>query len=456
MIAASKAAHEARRYGWLSSNDNDNNNNILRNICAQLRANQQQIYDHDDSPEALKKLGIQVVLGRAVMESPTTVRVVQNNNDNSNNNNNIRITARLGIVLCTGAQAAVPTNSISGLDQMNIGNNNNNQYWTYENVWEQLEQQPSLPKRLVVLGGGPIGCELAQALSRLGCQKVTIVTSDRLLPREDPAVTQVLTQVFENEGIAIVSGRATSVRRDDNNGDIVVQVQCGDNTTTTTIVADQLLVATGRVPRVQGMNLEGVGIQLTPDGTAIAVNDRLQTTVRNVYAAGDCTGGRQFTHLAGYQGAIAVRNIVLPLSDPGVLATVPATTFTSPEVASVGLSEAAAKKKYGANKIVVAEQSLSRVDRAVCDNQQLGLIKIVYLKKNGRVLGSTIVAPVAGELISEMAVVIQTGLPFQQLATIMHPYPSYAIALQLMAADAYYKKTLKMKWLLDILKKLGL
>jgi pyruvate/2-oxoglutarate dehydrogenase complex dihydrolipoamide dehydrogenase (E3) component len=123
------------------------------------------------------------------------------------------------------------------------------------------------------------------------------------------------------------------------------------------------------------------------------------------------------THYAGYQGAIAARNILLPLSDPGVLANVPATTFTSPEVASLGLTEAAAAEMYGADKIVVAERELSDVDRAVCDGAQVGFIKIIYLKKNGKILGATVVAPVAGEMISEIAVMMKTGMPFDQVRT---------------------------------------
>lgn len=121
------------------------------------------------------------------------------------------------------------------------------------------------------------------------------------------------------------------------------------------------------------------------------------------------------THYAGYQGAIAARNILLPLSDPGVLENVPATTFTGPEVSSLGLSEAAAKEKYEAEKIIVAQRQLSDVDREVCDGNQEGFIKIIYLKKNGKVLGSTIVAPVAGEMISEIAVMMKTGMPFDQI-----------------------------------------
>ena len=425
-LAAAKSMHAAKQYGLVG----DAKANV-KAIRAQLQANIQKIYQEDDAPEALAKLGIEVVQGKAVLQTDRTVRV-QGDDDNKVL---FELTAREGIVLCTGASPAIPT-TIEGLDDVD--------YWTYENVWDDLGDR--LPDRLAVIGGGPIGCELAQAFARLGSQVTLIASSRGLLPREDPAVGRVMQKVFEQEGIQIVKGRATAVRKD---GTVV----CDNGKE---IPSDQLLLATGRVPRCQGMNLEGVGIELTADKTAIQVDNKLQTTVKGIYAAGDCTGDRQFTHYAGYQGAIAARNILLPLSDPGVLETVPSTTFTSPEVASVGLSEAAAIEKYGADKIVVAEKQLSTVDRAVTDGTEAGFIKIVYLKRNGKVVGSTIVSPAAGELISEMAVVIKTGLPFDQLATVMHCYPTYSFALQLMAADVYYEKTLRLQWLYDILKKLGL
>ena len=187
------------------------------------------------------------------------------------------------------------------------------------------------------------------------------------------------------------------------------------------------------------------------------VNDQLQTSLKGVYAAGDCNGAPQFTHYAGFQGAIAARNILLPLTDPGVLEDVPASTFTSPEVASVGCTYKEALQKFGgAKKVAVSYMRLDQVDRAVCDGARHGFLKVVYSKKNGRILGATIMAPAAGELISEIQVARAAKMPFANMAKVIHPYPSYAIALQFMAADVYYENTMKYKWLYDFLKKLGL
>jgi pyruvate/2-oxoglutarate dehydrogenase complex dihydrolipoamide dehydrogenase (E3) component len=160
--------------------------------------------------------------------------------------------------------------------------------------------------------------------------------------------------------------------------------------------------------------------------------------------------------ISGYQGAIAARNILLPLSDPGVLQDIPATTFTSPEVASVGYSEAAAKKEFGENAVAVSKMDLSEVDRAVCDGETKGFLKVIYKKRGGKILGATIMAPVAGELISEIVVAMKAGMSFPDLAKAIHPYPSYAIALQIMASEAYYENVGRYRAIYDFLKKLGL
>jgi pyruvate/2-oxoglutarate dehydrogenase complex dihydrolipoamide dehydrogenase (E3) component len=162
------------------------------------------------------------------------------------------------------------------------------------------------------------------------------------------------------------------------------------------------------------------------------------------------------THYAGYQGAIAARNILLPLSDPGVLSDVPASTFTSPEVASIGYTEAQARKELGDKVVGVSKMNLDEVDRALCDGNRIGILKVLYHKRNGKILGATVMAPAAGELISEIAVARSAGMTFDALAKVIHPYPSYAMALQLMAADVYYEKTTQMLWLYNFLKRIGL
>ena len=163
-------------------------------------------------------------------------------------------------------------------------------------------------------------------------------------------------------------------------------------------------------------------------------------------------------YIAGYQGAVAARNILLPFTDPGKLGNeVPTTTFTSPEVVTIGYSEAAAKTEFGENAVSVSSLHLSEVDRAVCDDATKGVIKVIYSSRGKKkILGATIMAPVAGELISEISVAMNAGTSFPGLAKAVHPYPSYAFALQAMAAEVYYEDVGKLRWLYNILSKLGL
>lgn len=290
---------------------------------------------------------------------------------------------------------------------------------------------------------------------------MTIIASRRLLPREEPEVSEILKEVFEeDEGIRCVLGRVSQVRKDPKTGGHVAYVSSSEEGggKDVEVHGDALLLSIGRKPNVSGLGLEKVGIETDPKTLGIIVNDKLQTSCKGIYAAGDCTGDRQFTHYAGFQGAIAARNILLPLTDPGVLkgSEVPSTTFTSPEVASIGLTEEEARSEYGDSKVAVKSMKLDEVDRAVCDGETKGMLKVVYMKRGGKILGATCMCPSGGELISEIAVARKAGMSFPSMAKVIHPYPSYAIALQIMAADVYYEETAKFLWLYNFLKKLGL
>ena len=282
------------------------------------------------------------------------------------------------------------------------------------------------------------------------------IVAPTLLPREEPEVSTILQTVFEEEGIRVVTkDRLASVSKNDD----------GSHTAWTVggmaIAGDLLLVSIGRSPNTQGLGLEKMGIKVRTNGNGngnggIVVNDKLETTCKGIYAAGDCTGDKQFTHYAGYQGAIAARNILLPLSDPGVLSDVPSCTFTSPEVASLGWSEEEARKRLGDSLVGVSHMNLADVDRALCEGHRQGFLQILYHKRTGKILGATVMAPAAGELISEIAVARAAGMSLDALAKVIHPYPSYAMALQLMAAEVYYEKTTKLLWLYNWLKWIGL
>mmetsp|Transcript_24182 Transcript_24182/g.52149 ORF Transcript_24182/g.52149 Transcript_24182/m.52149 type:complete len:561 (-) Transcript_24182:75-1757(-) len=452
LLAAAK-----RAWTWRQMNEKYGNSNIddvslrkmLRGVKKQVDENRVRIYEEDDSPAVLQSLGIDLAQGRACFRDARTVDVT-----NEVDGTTFQLNAKYGILVATGATPRNFMFDIAGLDST--------PFWTYENVWEEffqsIEQNPQQnvkQKKVIVVGGGPIGCELSQAIGRLGCSVILVSSSDRLLPEAEVDASMELQRVLEKEGVAVICNQRVVSVTSSKSGVGTIRVSLDSQET---ILGDHILVATGRVPNTQSLGLDDIGVQINSDTNGIQVDDNLQTCVKGVYAAGDCTGDRQFTHYAGFQGAIAARNILLPLKDTGVLSEVPATTFTDPEVASFGLTEQAALAQFGDKGAVsISYRPLSKVDRAVCEGTDAhGFIKIIYQSKSKQILGATIMAPAAGEIISELAVAKDAKLSFDQLATVMHSYPSYSIALQQMAADVYYGKLKKNKVVYDILKKTGL
>ena len=401
----------------------------LKAVKRRIDNNIRHIYDEDDSPEALKKLGVDVIQGVAKFDDAKKLKVFASS---SSEEDFIEVSANDGILIATGAKPRLPT--ISGIQDVN--------FITYE----QAFSLDTCPSKMTVIGCGPIACELAQAYSRLGAD-VTVI-APICLPGEEPETNDIVQSVFVAEGINYVKGYVTEVEK---NGE-GHSVSCSGGET---IKGDLLLVATGRVPTVNGMDIEKIGVELD-DGGGIKVDSTLQTSVKGLYAAGDCTGDRQFTHYAGYQGAVGARNILLPLTDPGVITNVPSTTFFDPEIASVGLTEKEAIEEFGEKKIAVAFKRIDETDRGICEGSKYGFIKIIYKKRGYKILGATIASPVAGELIAEISVAMKTDLSFDMLATVMHTYPSHSFALQAMAAEVYYDKLVKSKPILNFLKWLGL
>jgi pyruvate/2-oxoglutarate dehydrogenase complex dihydrolipoamide dehydrogenase (E3) component len=287
-LASAKAAQMARKFAIQTNNKVPAVN--FAQVQEYFRTNQQDIYEREDSPEVLAACNVHTLKGLAAITSPTTLAVSltgESQTAAAATTTTTTITATQGIILCTGATAKRAPN-ISGLNNVKVV--------TYEDIWTIH----SLPKRLTVVGGGPIGVELAQAMSRLG-SKVTIVAT-QLLPREEPEVSQVLRQVFEDdEDITVVNGRLDKVESSNSSGGHVGYVSSNDskeNATLVVVEGDLILLSIGRKPNTRGLGLESVGINLTGNG-GIAVNDKLQTSVKGIYAAGDCIGEKQYTHYAG-------------------------------------------------------------------------------------------------------------------------------------------------------------
>ncbi|MEJ2554876.1 MAG: FAD-dependent oxidoreductase [Anaerolineae bacterium] len=351
----------------------------------------------EESPEALRAEGIEVVLGEARFVDPHTLIAGDT------------ILAARRFLITTGAHPFIPP--IRGLRDVD--------YLTYETVWG-LE---TLPHHLLVVGGGPAGCEMAQAFRRLGAEVTLLASRDQLLPRDDPAASRALGEVFDAEGIRVrYNARAERAWQDENGTHVGA---AGDE-----LVGDALLITSGRRPTVAGLDLEKAGVLYS--GQGIQVDDNLRTSQRHIYAAGDSTGGLQFTHYAGWQATLAVRNALLPGASKGVTDQVPWTTFTDPEVAHVGLTETQAWEKFG-DAIMTCDWPMARVDRARTDGDTAGFIKLVH-KKDGTLLGATIVASRAGEMIHEWIVALHEGIKVGDLANAIHVYPSYSAAGQQAAA----------------------
>lgn len=347
------------------------------------------------TPEALERKGIQVVLGSASFIDPHLIAVGE------------RRLRAAKILIATGASPAVP--AVAGLSAV--------RYSTYRDIFDR----DALPSSLIVLGGGPIGVELAQAYQRLGT--AVTVFAPHLLPREEPEVAEVLGTVLRREGVRIVPERLLSVEQ--SAGGITARSE------TACIEGEVLLVAAGRVPTVDGLRLDVAGIHIAKRG--VQVDTRLRSSVPHIFAAGDVTGGEQYSHLAGWQGFQAARNALLPGSASGMPSALPRVTFTDPEVASVGATEAAARASNNGD-VAVRTWPIAREDRAVCDGDLDGFLKIITTR-SGTILGSTIVGHRAGDIISEVALAMQHRIGVSGVAGSVHAYPTYASGLQLLASE---------------------
>ncbi len=358
-----------------------------------------------DSVERFTGLGVDCVQGDAVIRSPWEVEV-----------DGRRITAR-NIVIASGARPRVP--DIPGLSDID--------YLTSDSVWELDE----LPRRLLVLGAGPIGCELAQAMARLG-SKVTLATrADRVLPKEDPDASALVLARFEAEGIDVLVGHeAKRFRRAD--GDRSCLFAAGDGERE--VAFDRVLLAVGRSANVEGLGLEELGIGLTAGGT-LDVDEHLATAMPTIYACGDVAGPYLFTHMASHQAWYAAVNALFGdfrcfKVDYSV---VPWATFTDPEVACVGLNQVEARQR-GVD-VEVTRYALDDLDRAIADGEAHGFVEVLTARGRDTILGATIVGYHAGELIGEFVLAMKHGIGLNKLLGTIHIYPTLGEANKFAAGE---------------------
>ena len=406
LLKAAGIAHSMRtadRYGIAAAAPEVDLQAVMERIRSVIRG----IYDAE-SPEALAREGIDVVPGEARFTGPGTISI------------NDRSLARR-FLICTGAAPTVP--SIPGLGDV--------EFLTYENVWDLQH----LPRSLAVIGAGAVGCELSQAFARLGSRVTLIEAADRILPQEDPEATDVLLQQMLSEGVQVLTGvGAASVCHSGEESD-GISIQLSDGTA---IQAESLLVAVGRRPNIVGSNLVAAGVSASTSG--VAVDRYLRTTNRRIYAAGDVTGGPQFTHYAGWQGFMAVRNAFLPLNTVAVRQTVPRATFTDPVLAQTGLTESEARERYG-DKATSSRWPFAEVDRSLPVGEADGFVKAVH-RPNGKILGATIVGARADEMVQEWTLAMDQDVRLGDLARSMHVYPTFGMASQQLALRTYANKLL--------------
>ena len=387
LIAAAHAAHAARQAGRFGVEAGSPDADFPR-VRDHVRDVIASIAPHD-SQERFEGLGATVLRESAVFVGRDEVQAGE-----------FRIRARR-FVIATGSSPMVP--SVPGLEQV--------PYFTNETIFENDVR----PEHLLVLGGGPIGCELAQAHRRLGCE-VTIVQRGRLLSRDDPDLAEVVHRRFLDEGISVVEHAAvTSVAQSDG----IVRITVEDGEGIRELAGTHLLVAAGRRASIEDLNLDAAGIRCHRRG--VAVDDGLRTSNRRVYAIGDAIGRLQFTHVAGYHAGIVVRRALFRLPARVNESVAPWVTYTDPELAQVGLSEAQARDTYG-DQVRVAKMPLEGNDRFRAERETEGLLKVMVHR--GRVVGASMVGAHAGELIQPWCLMATHRMKIGQMTSTILPYPT--------------------------------
>ncbi len=361
-----------------------------------------------DSAARFRDLGVDVFLGEARFTGPDTVAVAG------------RTLRFRKAAITTGARALHP--DIPGLAEAG--------FLTNESVFALTE----LPGRLAVLGAGPIGCELAQAFARFGSRVSLIDHKPGILHRDDPDAARRVEEALRRDGVEM--HLRCDVRAVETSGpDKVLRLACGG--AERTVAADAILVGAGRRPNVEDLNLEAAGVAY--DRRGVIINDRLQTTNRRIYAAGDVCSRYQFTHAADAMARIVIQNSLFLGRRKASALTIPWCTYTDPELAHVGLTEREAAEKGVPVRPFV--QELEHVDRAVLDGQAAGFVKVLVRAGSDRIVGATMVAAHAGEMISEITLAMAAGFGLRRLAGVIHPYPTQAEAVRKLG-DAFNRMRL--------------
>ncbi len=393
LISSARLIHQIRHAADWGLNRQEPQFDFAR-VFARMRHRRAKIAPND-SRERFERLGVDVFQGEARFVSPHEVAVGP-----------VRLRAK-NFVIAAGSQPAIP--SVEGLENV--------PFFTNETIFDELHQKP---EPLIILGGGPIGCELGQVFARLGTAVTILQRAPQILEKEDQDAAGLLRQRLEAEGVQILTGTEAKIAgRHGKTLRLWVEAEEGKRRP---LDGDAILVAAGRVPNTEGLGLEAAGVRYTAKG--ITVNEYLQTSQPHIYAAGDIAGSYRFTHVADSHARTIVRNILTPWFKAKPDRVVPWCTYTSPEVARVGLNENEAKAQRIACDVWTLR--LEEVDRAVVESEEVGFAKVLTAKGSDRILGVTLVSEGAGDLLHEFVLAMKADVGLKTISDMIHAYPTFA------------------------------
>lgn len=417
LVAAARAAHGVKvtaRFGLgevkVFVPDFEGAMRRVRGIVESVRSH--------ESAEELEKHGVRVFPGRAAFENDRTVVV-----RNPEGEVVWRLTAR-NFVIATGSHPMIP--DIPGIDGFDVLTN------------ETIFDLTTLPRSLLIIGGGPIGMEIGQCFLRFGSEVTVIEATPRALPKEESHTSRLVEKILRDEGMRILTSAHIDAM-DRNGKDITIRLRLSDGNHAT-VSGDAVFVAAGRKANLRGVNCDAAGVEIERD--YVRVNRFLQTSRPHIYACGDVVGGYQFTHVAEAQAKLVLRNILFPWVKSSMnYRVIPWVTYTDPEVAHVGMSIDEAINRFGKGRIRVYHLPALKLDRATTESEYEGFTEILTKKISGRILGATIVGSRAGDVIGEICLAMARRIPVYRISTVIHPYPTFGLGIR-KTADLYFSENI--------------
>lgn len=378
-------------------------------VMAHVDKIRKKVYEDADDPGIFENMGIKVVNGRAAFIDEHTLQIIDNQGIKS------EVSGKY-IFICTGSTAQVPP--IKGVDSVD--------YLTNESLFEIDD----LPDKLIIIGSGPIGTEMAQAFVRFGSEVHVVDMAPGILSNDDPELTSILKRTLEKEGVNYhLNTGVKEIKKSGNGVDITIEKEGKESV----LKADRLLLATGRKANIDLLELDAA--DLSYDNSGVTVNEKCRTNKRHIYAVGDVTGRYQFTHMSEHMAKVATSNALLKIPMKIDKKHVPWVTFTEPQLGHVGATEK--QLREASKKFEVYRFPYSKIDRAITDGQITGLIKVYAKKWSGKILGASVVGAHAGEMISQYALAMRNGVSLREFADTIYPYPTYGLGAR-RAADQWY------------------